>query len=209
MKYWLGFIFALLVNFQVGATAQIPDKILYEGTEYKLYSNPLNDFFKKNPEKFHIISNRSTIVSSALWRGYVATFEIKNNQLWVKDIKVQTGLKEWESVIDEVFPNEESRRMEEYSNLLILPYGKMLNYVHMGYASTYERYILLKIESGKLIDNKRFTAKEYEEFKEKQFLKYKKTKAYKKYYKTLKKEKWEDKMIEDFIKKYEQEYFAL
>ena len=59
-----------IVKAELPITAQYPDKITYNGTEYSLNSNPLEPYFEKNPE------NRPDMVSTALWRGYVGHFEI-------------------------------------------------------------------------------------------------------------------------------------
>lgn len=64
--------------------------------------------------------------------------------------------------------------------LLVVPYGELVNYVHMGYASTYEQYILLEMDKGDLKKTKNFSYKEYEKFKERQFEAFKKTEEYKK-----------------------------
>ena len=61
-----------------------PDKIIYDGKEHKLHSNPLEVYFEKFPDK----KPKSEIRSSALWRGYVATFEFEDKSLYLKDIKI-------------------------------------------------------------------------------------------------------------------------
>ena len=38
-----------------------------------------------------------------------------------------------------------------FTGSIDLPDGKQLEYVHMGFASTYERNILLRFENGKLL----------------------------------------------------------
>lgn len=38
-----------------------------------------------------------------------------------------------------------------FSGTLKMPDGKMLQYVHMGYGSVYEREIMLAVESGKVV----------------------------------------------------------
>ena len=75
MKTILTFIVTLFLGINAFATAQYPDKIIYNGKEYDLHSNPLEEYFQKNPDK----KPKATMISTALWRGYVATFEIKNN----------------------------------------------------------------------------------------------------------------------------------
>ena len=133
-------------------TAQYPDKITYKGIEYNLNSNPLEKYFEQFPEK----RPDGGIMSTALWRGYVAYFEIIEDQLFVTDIKIQVPDKKskddydtkWLSVFKQVFPNKEKVKINWYTGILILPYGKIVEYVHMGYASTYSKYWLLEIDKG-------------------------------------------------------------
>lgn len=67
--------------------------------------------------------------------------------------------------LDYLFPNQDKVFAEWFSGKLRIPHGKMLRYVHQGYASIYEKELFLKIEKGKLvssyvIDNKKRLEKE-------------------------------------------------
>jgi len=160
-------------------TAQIPDEILYNGKTYSLHSNPLESYFEKNPDK----RPKGGVVSTALWRGYVATFEIRDSSLYLKDIKIEewedgdNNKSYWKSVLKETF-TENELKLDWYTGLMIIPYGKMINYVHMGYGSSYKRYILLEIHNGILANEYKFNNKEFIEFKIKQFEAFKKTTKY-------------------------------
>ncbi len=68
MKTFFTFVLVLFLAVDTFATAQQPDKIIYNGTTYDLHSNPLEAYFEKNPDK----KSKSSVISSALWRGYVA-----------------------------------------------------------------------------------------------------------------------------------------
>ena len=57
------------------ATAQYPDILIHKGKEHSLFNNPMEAYFEKHPKK----KPESGVRSSALWRGYVATFEFKDN----------------------------------------------------------------------------------------------------------------------------------
>jgi hypothetical protein len=84
---------------------------------------------------------------------------------------------------------------------LVLPHGKLVNYVHMGYASTYENYILLEIDGGNLKKEKKFNYKDYEAFKSRQFEAFKKTDQYKQLKAQLKADKtYDDEYIEQFLR---------
>ena len=102
---------------------------------------------------------------------------------------------------DEVFPNTKRTKLEEYSGILILPYGKMVNYVHMGYASTFTKYWLLEIERGNFNEARKYNHQEFEAFKQRQFEAFKQTEAYIKLFSELKKNDIgsDDTFIESFI----------
>lgn len=163
------FLIVALTSFlatEAFATAQIPDILIYKGEEYALFSNPLEEYFEKHPDE----KPQSDVTNTALWRGYIATFEIKDNQLFIKDIEIQyydeiSDEYLWRSVIEEVFPNQKEVKVDWFTGLLVIPQGKLVNYVHMGYASTYENYILFEIDKGNLTKEKKFNHKEYEKFK--------------------------------------------
>jgi hypothetical protein len=191
---------------QAFATAQYPDKIIYNGKEYSLHSNPLEDYFVKFPDQ----KPKGGLMSSALWRGYVATFEIADNSLFLKDIEIMVKKDEsgknfetgWKSVLKEVVPEPKKLKIDWFTGILVLPFGELVNYVHMGYGSTYENYILLEIAGGNFKKSREFNYKEYEKFKEKQFAAFKKTEEYKQLADDLKRRdpKTTDQFIDSFLK---------
>lgn len=184
-------------------TAQYPDKITYNGTEYNLNSNPLEPYFEKNPE------NRPDMVSTALWRGYVGHFEIIENELFLTDMKRPVSYtdddgnfnEKWVSIYRMYFPRQEKVKIDWFSGILILPHGKMVQYVHQGYASTYSKYWLLEIESGIFNEARKYNNKEFLKFKKRQFEFFEKTEEYKKLYAELKEndEYNDDEFIKSFI----------
>ena len=205
MKTLISLLITLFCFSELLATGQYPDKIIYNDKEYSLLTNPLEKFFNENEDKFP----SGGVMSSALWRGYLATFEIVENQLYVKDIQIQMERNdgyEWKSVINEVFPEISERKLVWFSGLLTLPYGEIINYVHMGYGSTYENYSLIEIANGKSINVKSFNYKEYENFKNKQFEIYKKSTEYKTRKNDLKGEGWKEKDIDKFLKSFVIQY---
>ncbi|MDI9312194.1 MAG: hypothetical protein QM535_18410 [Limnohabitans sp.] len=210
MKFLIVTVLSTFFYLTTFATAQYPDRILFDGKEYNLHSNPLESYFEKNPDK----RPKGGVMSTALWRGYVATFEVRDSQLFVKDIQIQywdtTDKKnhdtKWKSVMTEVFPDQKNAKVDWLSGLLVLPFGKLVNYVHMGYGSTYEKYFLLEIDKGSYIKSKQFDYKEYENFKDKQFSAYKKTDEYKETKAKLKKEGSSDEFIDSFLRSFVTQY---
>src|SRR4051812_3780045 len=61
--------------------AQLPDKVLVDGEEWDLYSNPLEQYWmrqvKKRPDFLPLPDCK---------RGYIANWEIKNGQFFLKSI---------------------------------------------------------------------------------------------------------------------------
>lgn len=210
MKFLFTTVLSLLFCLTTYATAQYPDKINFNGKEYSLHSNPLEPYFEKNPSK----RPKGGVMSKALWRGYVATFEVRDSQLFVKDIQIEywdtTNKKshdtKWKSVLTEVFGEQKNIKVDWLTGLLVLPYGKLVNYVHMGYGSTYEKYFLLEINKGDYVKSKQFDYKEYEKFKDKQFEAYKQTDEYKETKAKLKKDGSTDEFIDNFLRSFVTQY---
>jgi hypothetical protein len=206
----LTIILTLFSGLNVFATAQFPDKINYNGKEYNLNSNPLEVYFEKNPNK----RPKSEVRSSALWRGYVATFEIIDNQLFLKDIVIQyrdttskgSNNSNWKSVLNEVFTDQKNIQVDWYTGLLVLPQGKVVDYVHMGYGSAYQHYTILEFNKGVLTQEKQFKRKAYEKFKEKQFQVFKQTEDYHKMKSDLLQKGNSEEFIDSFLRSYVTEY---
>ena len=173
------------------ATAQEPDRIIFKGINYPLIVNPMEPYFEKFPDK------RPRFDMTSLWRGYVATFEIIENELWVTEIKKSNKA----SIIKEVLDGKNKMKIDWFSGLLVIPQGKIIDYVHMGYSSTYEHYIVLEIRNGNFIKELKMDNRQFDEFREKQFELYKKTDKYRKLVEKLKEREGEsEEKMEYFLK---------
>ncbi|MAT41664.1 MAG: hypothetical protein CL609_04930 [Anaerolineaceae bacterium] len=133
-------------------TAQQPDKIFIDGQEQPLFSNPLEDYFTLTNFNPSFMSPHT-----ANWRGYVASWEIINQKLYLVSLsgwKVNPDtpgkLEEVDSQI--VFPDESPPIFAKwFTGRLIVPQGKMMQYIHMGYESIYEREIHYHVKNGEII----------------------------------------------------------
>ncbi len=81
------------------------------------------------------------LYSTACWRRYIATWEIKNNKLFLIDIIGKYKLESKEPIFAEWFSGE-----------IKIPRGPMIQYIHMNFASIYEKELHLKIEKGVVIE---------------------------------------------------------
>lgn len=127
-------------------TAQISERLIFEGQQVALLSNPLSDYFALGGRDPGFQST-----STALWRGYVGTWEVTDDRLYL--VALQGLLKSGaEANLASVFPGFEDRVFAHwFSGRLRIPQGKRLAYVHMGYGSTYERDVFLSLEDGVVV----------------------------------------------------------
>jgi len=203
------FLLTLSLVAEASATAQIPDTLIYDGQRYALNSNPLEVYFDARPDR-----KLPPGSSTALWRGYIATFEIRDSILTVVDVQIERYSRDsagtvdswWESVLASTFPDSSERVCSFYTGLLILPLGEVISRVHMGYSSLYERYILLLVEGGRFKKAREFSDSEYLAFKRRQFEAYKKSDEYKKMVEELAKESSDTSQIENFLFIYDVNY---
>lgn len=149
-----GFGLALLVVFLLPntarATAQFPDILTYKGEKVSIFSNPLEQYFsEENPRPGDLFQ----ALCSACWRGYVATWEIKDDG-YLYLIKVIEGTCDSnapEIPLSKLFPGQEGPiKATWFTGTLTIPGGRQVEYVHMGYESKYERYTFVEIEQGKV-----------------------------------------------------------
>jgi hypothetical protein len=126
-------------------TAQFSEKLIYQGEEHRLFSNPLEDYFALGGYNPGLTS-----FCTALWRGYVGTWEIVDGRLYLTELD---GKLEDHSDADlsTVFPDYPERVFAHwFTGKMRIPQGEQLEYVHMGYGSTYERDLILTFEQGVL-----------------------------------------------------------
>ena len=85
---------------------------------------------------------------TALWRGYVGSWEIVDGRLYL--IGISGTLKGGEeAALITMFPDFPDRVFAHwYSGTIRIPQGKELEYIHMGYGSTFERDLLLDLFKG-------------------------------------------------------------
>lgn len=174
----LMFIFFFLCTNCISAysTVQIPDRIIYNGNSYYTLNFPLELYFEKYNNKPSFIHWTST----ALWRGYVAVYEIVDNQLFVKNIDVEKGENITENIISRVFPEQTKVKMDWYSGLFVIPVGKLKDNFpnEYGYSTKYDKYIVCEVKHGNIIKEKSYNFKEYKKLKKALCLSLKKSNTY-------------------------------
>jgi hypothetical protein len=183
VKYKFFHICFFLFFIKSYGTAQAPDYLILGKDTLKIHSNPLESYFEKHPIPRDLI----TSINSGNWRGYIAYFKFVDNKLVVDNIYKEDyqepSRKKYNeriiSIYKEIFGEKPNFECTFYSGLLVSPYGKLIEYVHMGYASIYEYYELFEINNGLKTNSKKFTGEEFQKFKIDYFNFFKTTEDYK------------------------------
>ena len=181
------------------ATGQTPDAIEIDGKEFYLNTNPLEPYLAAHPDR----RPKGETVSSGLWRGYKAHWQIANGQLRLLKIEVlayRRSSNEYAmtDVTAKYFPQVPTIA-EWYSGALIVPNGKIVNYVHMGYASTYESYVVIVVKSGTVAKRDDLSFDQFEKYRRRKFEEFKSTKAYAERFRQTAQELKDEAMAEEFL----------
>ena len=139
-------VVVLMTPYPASSTAQHPDRLVYKGETVPIFSNPLETFFDASHRRPYFPRG-----STACWRGYIATWKIENEYMYL--VRMQDCTQEKKEIpLATVFEDRpEPVKADWFSGTLRIPRGNMLRYVHMGYGSVYERDLFLTIEKGKLV----------------------------------------------------------
>ena len=161
------------------ATAQEGDILIMKGKKYSIQSEPLRAYIRENPNKLP----ESEVVSTSNWRGYLATWEVKDEQLFLVDVTILRPVKsqdggfstEPRSVMASLFPDQKEVPAVWFTGHVIAIDGELVHYVHMGYASMYAKYIILRVEEGRVTRTWNANTAAFAIFRNSQFNAFKKT----------------------------------
>ena len=130
-------------------TAQIGENLYYDGETHYMTTNPLGAYFSSAG-----IEPGFEYTCSTLWCGYIGTWEIVENRLYL--LELDGTLKGGEEAsVATFFPDFSDRVFANwYTGAIRISQGKLLKYVHRGYSSTYERDLTLEIEKGVIVATK-------------------------------------------------------
>jgi hypothetical protein len=145
-------ILICLISGQLFGTAQIPDFLIYQDDTLAIYSNPLEGYFDKKGERtIGEIDFEKGFHCTALWRGYVGTWQIENDSLFLVNLETDY-CSDNPTEIDLTKEFNSNRIFANWVSFEILnPFGKQIKYVHQGYESIYEYERGFEFVEGNLI----------------------------------------------------------
>ncbi len=127
-------------------TSQIRDILFYKGKTYYLSTEPLNQLLDLMGDEKPVLMAPNT----ACWRGYIGTWHIDDNKLYLIEFKGYN--KDHEEVgMDYIFPDQKKVFAGWYTGEIKISQGEMIHYEHMGYKSVYEKDLFLEFDKGILV----------------------------------------------------------
>ena len=124
-------------------TAQFGEKLIIDGESHTMMTQPLAVYFELSGVKPEF-----EVSNTALWRGYVGTWEILRERLYL--LKISANYTDRTSAkLEDFFPGYPDRVFAHwYSGTIRIPQGNIVKYVHMGYESVYEQDLIIRIMKG-------------------------------------------------------------
>ena len=146
------FLFALLLlaAHSSYATAQIPELIELDGVEQSLFSEPFTDYLANNQSEIPKLKKFAQDVCTGSWRRYQGRWFILDKKLYLRSLAANPCRESPEQIsLSVFFPGATGPvHAEWYTGKLIVPRGKRVRYVHMGYESEFEQYLVFTVQSG-------------------------------------------------------------
>ena len=123
-------------------TEQLHENLIYEGEDMTMpscsslpHDHPA--IVQLSDEEFEYQFSDTILLSSACWRGYIATWEIKKNQLYLIAVKGRYQMDGAEPIFADWF-----------SGILRIPKGERLKNKALGLLSAHELELHIKINQG-------------------------------------------------------------
>ncbi|WP_448213528.1 hypothetical protein [Colwellia sp. MEBiC06753] len=129
-------------------TVQFSETIVYQGKERSLESCPLEDYYTLANKPRPFISRMT-----ALWRGYVGTWEIIDDRLYLININTTIGGGNQQITLNDIFPGYPERVFAHwFTGKLYLPDGQMGAYQVVGFrVCEPEREIIIDMKKGVVV----------------------------------------------------------
>ena len=122
-------------------TTQTGEILTYNGEKTTIATAPLKPYLENRSDISFIFK------STALVRGYIGTWKIKNKKLYLVSL---LGFIENNEKVDlnYLFPNKKEVFANWFSGQIRIPEGNLLRKIRIGYASVFERDKILKFNKG-------------------------------------------------------------
>jgi hypothetical protein len=127
-------------------TAQLHERVLIEGKQETLCTEPLAPFLKRLKRKPEFER-----VGSVLWRNYLGSWEIEDGRLYLIGLEATLieNNRRKPATLETLFPGYPDRVFAHwYSGRLRVPMGRLLKYRHAGFLSEWESDLFISVIKG-------------------------------------------------------------
>ena len=127
-------------------TTQAGDILSYNSEKTTIATEPLKPYLETRTDISFIFK------STALVRGYIGIWKIKNKKLYLDSLLgfIENNVK---VDVNYLFPNKKEVFADWFSGQIRIPEGNLLKKIRTGYASVFERDRILKFNKGILISD--------------------------------------------------------
>lgn len=145
-----------ILSGQAWASAQIPEEILLDGKSEDLFSEPLNQYLLQDNHLALLEPLLSKQKCSGSWRDYRGVWEVRDARLYLSHLETDPCSSKPKAIpLSSVFLLANGPVFAEwYTGTLIVPKGKLVKRVHMGYQSEYDWYVVFTVIKGKVVDRR-------------------------------------------------------
>lgn len=151
MKYYaiLAFIFLISNSFFTHATEQEPDRLIIKGDTMLLHALPFDEWRNLNNYDKPLFPDSLAGFSTGCWRGYVAYWEIIDDQLYLTNIynEMKNAKANLHIIFGKKFKNGRVKA-DWFSDTVTAFRGKLLYSDHAGFSSVFEHEYEYVFDNG-------------------------------------------------------------
>ena len=127
-------------------TAQMYDRLKYNGSRYHLAAAPLEAYFAAHKERRPVFTSFNT----ACAKGYIADWMVCDNKLYLVGMEMMLDT---DATFETLFPDapEAGVFAEWVSGVLACPHGELLRHDRIRFTSVYEAELILTVEKGAIV----------------------------------------------------------
>lgn len=138
-------------------TAQVPDKFIYQGTEYALIGIKGGNLF--SPEQYGM---EPVMIHTACYRGFYVTYELTQESLYLRELTLREKSGNY-LPIDGIMPVKEEYQASYHHLNVVVPFTGKIRlakdfikelYIHMGYPkpTAFKTVLDATLVDGLLVD---------------------------------------------------------
>lgn len=176
MKTLLLRVFLTSLCIDAFSTAQIPDRLIYNGDTLSLFGCPLDYYPNKDLINPKNLFGGKGCFYTACYRNYIATWKIEHNKLYLIQVRnacystnnsyVAASFQESIDTTGSEFADLKTLFPDRYENgkvfadwvnsTMISPIGKLLFYIHDGFESIFEKELEFTFINGIVVNTREY-----------------------------------------------------